>query len=71
MGALWSALEIVRDILSQSEKDESGERENTSVEEGRETGAIVRNGVEIDYINMYLMEREYRENEKARNNTLI
>lgn len=41
------------------------------VEEGRETGAIVRNGVEIDYINMYLMEREYRENEKARNNTLI
>lgn len=41
------------------------------VEEGRETGAIVRNGIEIDYINMYLMEREYRENEKARNNTLV
>jgi RimJ/RimL family protein N-acetyltransferase len=35
-------------------------------EEGRETGAVVRNGKEIDYINMYLMESEYRKNEPRR-----
>jgi RimJ/RimL family protein N-acetyltransferase len=33
------------------------------IEEGRETGAIIRNGREVDYINMYLMEREYRKND--------
>lgn len=33
-------------------------------EEGRETGAILRDGKEIDYINMYLMEKEYRKNAK-------
>jgi RimJ/RimL family protein N-acetyltransferase len=35
-------------------------------EEGRETGAVVRNGKEIDYISMYLMESEYRKNEPRR-----
>lgn len=41
------------------------------IEEGRETGAIVRNGIEIDYINMYLMERSYRKDEQYRNHTSI
>jgi len=31
-------------------------------EEGREMAAVIRDGKEIDYINMYLMEREYRKN---------
>ena len=40
-------------------------------EEGREKKAIIRNGIELDYINMYLMERDYRKNESSRNDTIV